>query len=92
MRCLAFIAAFHGFYFCSVHVPGRLNEAADALSRDDLPLFHFLVPQALQESVISYPVILLLVLDVPDWGSANWTKLFSACLGRGLPHLQHHHT
>ena len=92
MRCLAFIAAFHGFHFCSVHVPGRLNEAADALSRDDLPLFHFLVPQALQESVIPYPVILLLVLDVPDWGSASWTELFSACLGRGLPHLQHHHT
>ena len=41
MRCLAFLAAFHGFHFSSVHVPGRLNEAADALSRPYFTLsFH----------------------------------------------------
>ena len=52
MRCLAFLAAFHGFHFSSVHVPGRLYEAADALSRNNLTLFHSLLPQALQESII----------------------------------------
>ena len=37
----------------SVDMPGRLNEVADALSRNNLTLFHFLLPQALQESIIS---------------------------------------
>ena len=43
MQCLAFLAAFHGFHFSSVHVPGRLNEAADALSCNNLTLFHSLL-------------------------------------------------
>ena len=52
IRCLEFLAAFHGFHFSLVHVPGRLNEAADALSRSNLTLFQSLLPQALQESII----------------------------------------
>ena len=72
MRCLAFLAAFHGFHFSSIHVPGRLNVAADALSRNNLTLFHSLLPQALQESIIpTTSVVQLLVSEVPDWGSPN---------------------
>ena len=32
MRCQVFLAAFHGFHFSSVHVPGRLYEAVDAIT------------------------------------------------------------
>ena len=83
MRCLAFLAAFHGFHFSSVHVPGRLNKAADALSDNNLTLFHSLLSQALQESIIPLSVVQRLVSEVPDWGSPTWTKLFNSCLGRG---------
>ena len=92
MRCLALLAAFHGFHFCAVHVPGRLNEAADVLSRNDLCLFHSLYPQALQGSFIPLPVVQLLVTQTPDWGSTTWIELFSACLDKGLPRPQCHLT
>ena len=88
MQCLAFLAACHGFHFSSVHVPGRLNKAADALSHNNLTLFHSLLPQALQESIIPLSVVQLLVSEILDWGSPTWTKFFNSCLGRGSP-LQH---
>ena len=85
MRCLALLAAFYGFHISAVHVPGSLNEAADALSRNNLRVFRSLYPLALQESPIPPHVVQLLVTQTPDWGSSTWTKLFSACLDKGLP-------
>ena len=92
MQCLALLATFHGFHICAVHVPGRLNDAADALSRNNLSLFHSLYPQAHQESPVPLPVVQLLVSQIPDWGSTAWTKLFGACLDRGLPLQPRYHT
>ena len=71
MRCLAFLAAFHGFHFSSVHVT-----VADALSHNNLTLFHSLLPQALSSPPPS--VVQLLVSELPDWGSPTWTKLFNS--------------
>lgn len=66
LALLALLASFHGFQFCSVHMPGRLNEVADALSRSNLTLFHSVLLQALQESIITLSVVRLLVIETPD--------------------------
>ena len=85
IRCLALLAAFYGFHISAVHVPGSLNKAADALSQNNLCLFHSLYRETLQESPIPPHVVQLLVTQTPKWGSTTWTKLFSACLDKGLP-------
>ena len=48
LRCFSFYSAYYGFHFSAEHVPGVMDTAADALSRNNLPLFHFLMPQAQQ--------------------------------------------
>ena len=70
------------------HVPGNANIIADALSRNNLPLFFSLAPQVPQTQV-SPALIELLVTTRPDWGSQDWTSLFlrtlhmaSRCLPR----------
>ena len=46
MRTLVFIKARFNIVLYAIHLPGKQNEAADALSRDNLPLFFEQVPQA----------------------------------------------
>lgn len=73
VRCLYFYSTLYQFQFTVEHVPGVLNMAADALSRNNLSLFLSLatptpVPQALCEFLIS---------NQPDWGSKHWIASFS---------------
>ena len=77
--CLYFYAAYYQFESVAIHVLGVLNVAADALSRGNLTLFNFLIPQAAQWQV---PVSLLelLVTRRPDWGSTDWIRLFTSTL------------
>lgn len=92
LRCLAFFAAYFGFQFSAVHVPGVLNQAADALSRGNIQLFRSLFPQAGVESPIPEVLLRLLVTTRPDWGSPGWTSLLVGCLATVLPQLRQHHT
>ena len=46
LRTLFLVAAQHSFTIRLSHLPGRLNSIADALSRNNLPLFFTLAPQA----------------------------------------------
>ena len=46
IRTLFFVMARFDIAIVAVHLPGRENEAADALSRDRLPLFFAQVPNA----------------------------------------------
>ena len=46
MRCLFYIEAYHGFTVHCTHLPGAQNTAADALSRNVLPIFHLQVQGA----------------------------------------------
>ena len=78
LRCLFF------FQYSAIHIPGVLNTAADALSRNDLTLFSSLFPQ-IPMVLVPKAVEELLVLNPPDWGSNNWTELFTLSLHRGLP-------
>ena len=36
LRCISLFSAFYGFHFSAKHVPGVLNEVADALFRDTI--------------------------------------------------------
>ena len=39
IRLLVFFASKYDFWFKASHIPGRLNKAADALSRNNLSVF-----------------------------------------------------
>ena len=91
LRCLSFFSAYFKFQHFSEHVPGVMNTAADALSRDNLLLFFSLVPQTPQTHV-PRSVAALLVTQMPDWGSHTWTDLFSCCLTEVSHRLPSPHT
>ena len=55
MRCLSFFAAFYRFHFGAVHIPGAMNEAADALSRGRMELLFSIVPQVGVQSQVPVP-------------------------------------
>ena len=83
MRCLAFFRAHYNFYMFAEHIPGKLSVATDSLSRDKLPLFFQVMPQA---SCSSTPIFQelqrALLLDRPDWISPIWRTLFTSILNK----------
>ena len=79
LRCLFFIAAHFDFDIFACNIPGSLNVAADALSRNLLPLFLVEVPQAEPLSTtIPLQLLEVLVYTRPDWTSTNWVSLFNS--------------
>lgn len=84
LRCLVFFAAYYGFQFQAENLPGVNNTAADAISRNNVPLFLSLVPQ-IPQVVIPQPVLDLLIIRRPNWGSQEWTTLFTCSLNREYP-------
>ena len=87
LRCLSFYAAYFRFQFCTTHVPGVQNSAADALSRNNMLLFHSIVPQG-QQFLIPSAILDLLVHNRPGWGSQAWTSLFRRSLTGVSPQQQ----
>ena len=79
LRCFQFFSALFQFKYLVQHVPGMLNTAADAISRDNIALFSSLIPQASRHFVPN-PVLDLLVNQRPNWGSPHWTALFVSTL------------
>ena len=78
MRCLAFIAAKFEFNIWAQHIKGVDNTLADALSRNDLPLFISLHSQASQlPTTIPAPLLNLLIVSRPNWTSQYWTELWT---------------
>ena len=84
LRCLYFYSAHYQFSYCASHLPGVLNTAADALSRDNMTLFLSLVPQGCQ-SQVPWEMVELLITCQPDWGSGSWISLFKATLAMHSP-------
>lgn len=76
MRCLFFFTARYQIVLVPAHIPGKLNVAADYLSRDALSSFLQLVPKA-KERPASLPEELLeaLVVRQPDWTSPTWRSV-----------------
>ena len=78
-RCLAFITARFDLHMQASHIKGIDNILADALSRDNLSLFHSLHLQADKDATpIPEPLLDLLILSKPDWTSRHWTGLWNS--------------
>jgi len=73
-RCLAFLEAKFEFHICTSHIKVGDNTCADALSRNNLPLFTSLHTQASQRpTAIPEPLLNLLIVSGPNWTSQHWT-------------------
>ena len=83
LRCLFFASAYFGFEVVSRHTPGASNTAADALSRNNMPLFRSQMQQAALCPTL-VPVELQIGLSVaqPQWRSREWSNWFRAFIVR----------
>ena len=75
LRCFYFYTAYFQFNYSVAHIPGVLNVAVDALSRDNITLFSSLVPQA-TPSQVSLTLFQLLIIQQPDWGFTHLITMF----------------
>ena len=83
LRCLHFFSAHFDMGLQPCHIPGVLNTAADALSRDNMVYFFQCCPQAREApSAIPDPLVDMLVHHRPDWTSTSWRRMFLTTLGR----------
>ena len=83
LRCLFFISEHHQFLVEAVHIPGKDNRQADALSRNCVSSFLQMAPAASpQAAQVPGEALQLLVEEQPDWTSLHWTELFVACTRR----------
>ena len=82
LRCLFFFQVKYKFEYTASNIPGKENSAADALSRNRLPMFLSLSPQAVPTPTIFPNSLkdLLLLLPPPPWTSTHWASLFRASL------------
>ena len=78
MRSLFFFLAGWNVALECRHIPGVENGAADALSRNDLPSFQRLRPEAGQEpTVLPDALLQALVVEQPDWTTVSWMNLLT---------------
>lgn len=79
MRCLFLFMAKFDLCLRAVHLPGKDNGAADALSRNDHMSFLSQVPAARHAPTAIPPGLArALVHNRPDWMSKSWTGLLSS--------------
>ena len=82
-RLLYLLAAVYNFSFHCTHIPGKRNMAADALSRNNIPLFLQINPSAdSQPTPIPPTVTTALCRLAPDWMCENWKKLLTSILAK----------
>ena len=81
LRCLFFIRARYRVVLRAVHIPGRCNILADAISRNNLGMLFARRPDV-RGGWCPIPQELwhLLVVERPDWTSGAWARLFSRCV------------
>lgn len=81
IRGLFFITAHFEIFIRAVHIAGRENSKADAISRDKIDLFFLQAPEASRSPTpLPTPLINLLVTQCPDWTSPSWCQWFSTCV------------
>ena len=82
LRCLHFFCAEFGVSVTASHIRGSPNLVADAISRNNLSLFHSLVPQA---PTSLPPALGQLLLSAPvNWTLRRWRQLFCSSLAEVL--------
>ena len=88
MRYLYFIAAKFNLLISAIHLAGKANSLADALSRNNLSFFLSSYPQANHLGTpIPDPLISLLVDTKPDWTSQSWS-MFNTIFSQPCPKIQ----
>ena len=81
MRCLAFFRAEFNLSLEAEHLPGRLNTAADALSRNNLTHFLQVCPNAPRSPMlVPQELVQALIKTQPDWTSVTWKRTFRSIL------------
>ena len=82
-RCLSYLAATEQFAVWATHISGVNNEAADALSRNNLPFFPFCCPQAQQQEPQIPPTNMdTLLLKEPDWMARSWMDQWTSIVNK----------
>ncbi len=83
LRCLFFYAAHYKFTLSARHLPGKEHTGADAISRNNSPLFLSLFSQADRAAAPPPPALLqIAILSRPNWTAKNWKRLFATTLNR----------
>ncbi len=85
LRCLFFIIfrAHFSILVRAVHIPGKENILADAISRDNLGLLFSQVPRAVgSRCLIPWHFLEVLVFRRPDWTLPAWSRSFRNCFLR----------
>ncbi len=78
LRGLALLAMQFSFNFKAMHLPGKENVAADALSRDNLSVFFAQMPHVPQAPTTMVQELEQLFLhQQPDRLSTTWKQVFS---------------
>jgi len=92
IRLLVFYAAKYNFWFTAVHIPGKENVIADALSRNKMSVFFSQVPQATRHPAHITPALLDLVSRDLPWISTHWMSLFNDSMQQGCQNHPIKHT
>ena len=81
LRVLFFAKAQWDLEIRACHIPGQQNVWADAISRNNLPLFFSQAPEMdSQPTQVPPKLTELLVRTQPDWMSPAWSQLFTSSL------------
>ena len=82
-RLLYLLGALYNFSFLCQHIPGKYNVAADALSRNNNPLFLQTHPAAESELTPIPPAVRAALYQIaPDWMSESWKRLLRRILAK----------
>ena len=82
-RLLYLLGAVYNFLFHCTHIPGKNNVAADALSRNNTPLFLQTNPTAAANPTPIPPLVMSALCQItPNWTSENWKRLLSSILAK----------
>ena len=85
LRCLVFVEAQHQCHLVAKYIDTKSNHLADDLSRNRASSFLFKVPEADHHpSLVSLPLLSLLLDCQADWTSPTWRRQFWRYLQAGL--------
>ena len=76
MHLIWLLVFFTSKYNVWFHVPGRLNVAADALSKSNMSVFFMQAPQADSQPTAVAPALVSLLSQDITWTCKSWIKLF----------------
>ena len=80
-RCLFFALAACDVSMHVHHIPGVLNNVADAISSNNISVLFSKVPEAdPRQTSVPGELVELLLINQPDWTQPNWRQLFGSCL------------